>query len=185
MVSLTALWLPIVVSAVVVFVASSLVWMVLPHHRSDWKGLRDQKGMIAELERQGWDGGQFVFPYAGNPPKRDADWQRQCKEGPAGMLVLYPRGGVNMGKSLALWFILCLVLALFVAYLTGLTVPVGAPYLRVFRIAGTAAVLAWAGALPGGAIWFGRSWSSTLKEVVDGIVYGLLVAGVFGWLWPR
>jgi len=25
----------------------------------------------------------------------------------------------------------------------------------------------------------------TIKEVVDGLIYGLLTAGTFGWLWPR
>jgi len=35
------------------------------------------------------------------------------------------------------------------------------------------------------AIWRGQTWSMTIKEVIDGLVYGLLTAGTFGWLWPR
>jgi len=35
------------------------------------------------------------------------------------------------------------------------------------------------------AIWKGQPWSVTLKEIFDGLVYGLLTAGTFGWLWPR
>jgi hypothetical protein len=35
------------------------------------------------------------------------------------------------------------------------------------------------------AIWYRRSCSTTLKDVFDGLVYGLLTAGTFGWLWPR
>ena len=38
MVSLADLWLPILLSAVLVFVASSLIHMVLGWHRHDFKG---------------------------------------------------------------------------------------------------------------------------------------------------
>ncbi len=35
MVSLMSLWIPILVSAVIVFVLSSIIHMVLPYHRTD------------------------------------------------------------------------------------------------------------------------------------------------------
>jgi hypothetical protein len=28
-------------------------------------------------------------------------------------------------------------------------------------------------------------WSIVLKESFDGLIYSLLTAGTFGWLWPR
>jgi hypothetical protein len=34
-------------------------------------------------------------------------------------------------------------------------------------------------------IWKGEPWSMVIKEVIDGLIYGLLTAGVFGWLWPK
>jgi hypothetical protein len=34
------------------------------------------------------------------------------------------------------------------------------------------------------SIWYKKSWSGTLKNVFDGLVYGLVTGGVFGWLWP-
>jgi hypothetical protein len=30
-----------------------------------------------------------------------------------------------------------------------------------------------------------RSWIRTLKSMFDGLIYALLTASVFGWLWPR
>src|SRR6266851_8791731 len=42
MVSLSALWLPIVLSAVIVFVASSIMYMLLPYHRSDYRKLPEE-----------------------------------------------------------------------------------------------------------------------------------------------
>lgn len=186
MVSLSALWLPIVVSAVVLWFAGFLFWMVLPHHRGDWKKLPNEDALIAQLKQQNASRpGQFTFPHcADSKAMKDPEIQRKMKEGPAGMLVLFPAGGANMGQSMVLYLLHCGIVSLLVAYLASRTVPAGAEYLRVFQVVGTAGVLAWAGALPTFAIWFGRSWSSILKEIFDGIVYGLLMAGIFGWLWP-
>ena len=35
------------------------------------------------------------------------------------------------------------------------------------------------------SIWKGVRWGTTFKYVVDGIVYGLVTGGTFGWLWPK
>ena len=64
MVTLDALWLPILVSTVLVFVASSLVWMVLPHHRSDVKGLADEAAVMEALGHQALAPGLYNFPHA-------------------------------------------------------------------------------------------------------------------------
>ena len=102
-----------------------------------------------------------------------------------GTMVVWPPGPMSMGKQLGTWFVYLLVVSTAVACVAGRVLPVGSSYRTVFHTAGGAAVLAYAAAIVPNAIWWGRSWSSTLKEVVDGIVYGLLTAGVFGWLWPR
>ncbi len=61
----------------------------------------------------------------------------------------------------------------------------GANYLHVFRFAGATAFLGYAGALSQMSIWYRRAWSLTIKSSFDGLIYGLLTAGTFGWLWPR
>ena len=186
MVSLSSLWLPIVVSAIIVHFASFLAWMVLPHHRSDWKKLPDEDGTIAALKKQGIGRGQYSFPHCAGPQDmKTPEWQKKMKEGPSGMLTINPPGGGSMGKSIALHLVHCLVIGIFVAYLAGHTVNSGAEYLAVFRVVGTAAFLAWAGSIPVAANWFGKTWGSVIKEMLDGLVYALLTAGVFGWLWPR
>jgi hypothetical protein len=185
MVSLAQLWLPIVVSAVVVFFASFLAWMVLPHHRKDWKKVPDEDGLMGELKKQKPAAGQYMFPFcSGAAQRKDPEFQKKWKEGPSGTLVVFAPGGANMGKSLGQYFFLCLVVAVFVAYLAGRTLAAGSEYLAVFRVAGTAAILAWCGSVAVPSIWMGKPWSVTWKDLIDGIVYGLLTAGVFGWLWP-
>jgi len=90
-----------------------------------------------------------------------------------------------MPKFLIQWFVYCLLIEFFVAYLTGRTIAPGASYLVVFRVAGTAAFLAYGLSHLSNGIWKGQMWATTIKEVIDGLVYVLLTAGTFGWLWPR
>jgi hypothetical protein len=107
------------------------------------------------------------------------------KQGPVGFMTMLPSGPPAMPKFLIQWFVYCLVIGFFVAYLTGHTVPSGANYRAVFRVAGTAAFLAYGLGHLSNGIWKGEPWSVTFKEVFDGLLYGLLTAGTFGWLWPR
>jgi hypothetical protein len=184
MVSLGALWLPILVSSVVVFVASSLVWMVLPHHRSDWKALPGEDAVLEAMRRAGVGRGQYRFPYV-DPRDKSPEMQKRWQIQPMGTTTIWPAGRPNMGKQLGSWFLYLLFISICLAYLAGVVLPVGTAYRTVFRVVGTAAVLAYGGALLPNAIWWGRSWSTTLKEFADAVAYGLLTAGVFGWLWPR
>ena len=185
MVALTALWLPILLSAVIVFVASSLIHMVLPYHRSDYRQLPDEDKLRATLRSAGLQPGLYIFPYCTHKEMNSPAAKEKYKEGPVGMMTVFPSGPPAMPKFLSQWFGYCLVIGVFVAYLTGHTVASGAHYLTVFRVAGTAGFMAYGLGNLSNGIWKGQSWSVTLKEVFDGLVYGLLTAGTFGWLWPR
>jgi len=185
MVSLTALWLPIFLSAIIVFVASSIMHMLLPYHRSDYKQLPDEDKLLAALRAAGLKRGLYMFPFCTHKDMKSPAIAEKQKQGPVGMMTVFPSGPPNMPKFLAMWFVYCLIIGFFVAYLTGRTVAPGAHYLAVFRVAGTAAFLAYGLGTLSNGIWKGQTWSVTIKEVVDGLVYGLLTAGTFGWLWPR
>lgn len=185
MVSLTALWLPILVSAIIVFVASSIMHTVLPYHRHDYHQLPDEDKALAALRSVGLKRGLYIFPYGTHKEMKTPALMEKYKQGPVGMMTVFPNGLPVMPKFLGLWFAYCLVIGFFVAYLTGHTVPPGTAYLAVFRVAGTAAFLAYGLGHLSNGIWKGQTWSATIKEVIDGLVYGLLTAGTFGWLWPR
>jgi hypothetical protein len=60
LVSLAALWLPILLSAVIVFIASSIMHTVLPYHRGDYRGLPDEDNLLASLRGAGLTRG-FIF----------------------------------------------------------------------------------------------------------------------------
>jgi len=182
---LSALWLPIILSAVIVFVASSIMHMVLPYHRSDYRKLPDEDRTLAALRGSGLKRGLYIFPFCTHKDMKSPEIQEKYRQGPVGMLTVFPSGPPVMPKFLGLWFGYCLIVGLFVAYLSWHTVAQGANYLAVFRVAGTAAFLSYGLGHISDGIWKGQTWSSTIKEVVDGLVYGLLTAGTFGWLWPH
>ncbi len=185
MVSLSALWLPIVLSAVIVFVASAIMHMLLTYHRSDCHQLPEEDKLLATLRAAGLKRGFYMFPYCLPKEMKSPATIEKFKQGPVGTMTVIPSGPPAMPKFLGMWFAYCLIISFFVAYLTGRTVAPGADYLAVFRVAGTAAFLAYGLGQLSNGIWKGQPWGMTLKEVIDGLIYGLLTAGTFGWLWPR
>ncbi|MEW6073326.1 MAG: hypothetical protein AB1726_12140 [Planctomycetota bacterium] len=185
MVSLTALWLPILLSAVFVFIASSVIHMVTPMHKGDMKKLPGEDAVLAALRAAGARPGQYMLPGCPSMKEMGSEAMKaKYEQGPVGFLSVIPNGPPAIGKNLIQWFVYCLVIGVFVAYVTGVALAPGADYLRVFRIAGNAAVLGYALGAVDDSIWKGTPWATTAKFVLDGIVYGLVTAGTFGWLWP-
>jgi hypothetical protein len=187
MVPVMSLWLPIVLSAVVVFVASSIIHMVLPYHRADYKKLPDEEGVLSALRNLGVTPGDYVFPKPDSAKAmKDPAFIERWKKGPVGMMTIMKRAAApSMGKPLALWFLFCVVISIFSAYIAGRALQPGAPYLAAFRFAGATAFVGYALGLWPTTIWFGRAWTSTVKSNIDGLIYALLTGGVFGWLWPK
>ena len=185
MVALTALWLPILVSAVLVFLASAVAHMVLTYHQNDFGGLPEEDKVLDALRAAKVPPGAYAFPYCKTMKEMGSPEMRAKQErGPVGLLTMRPNGPPAMGKSLLLWFVYCLVVGVFAAYLAGRTLGPGADYLTVFRITGTVAFLGYAGGELVDLIWKAQTISNTVKGVIDGLVYALLTAGAFGWLWP-
>ena len=172
-------------SAVIIFVASSIMHMLLPYHKGDYRQLPDEDKVLTTLRAAGLMRGLYVFPYCTHKDMKSPAVQEKYKQGPVGMMTILPVGPPAMPKFLIQWFVYCLVIGFFVAYLTAHTVAFGAHYRAVFRVAGTAAFLAYGLGNLSNGIWKGQLWSMTIKEVIDGLIYGLLTAGTFGWLWPR
>ena len=185
MVPLSALWLPIVLSAVIVFIASSIMHMLLPYHKGDYLKLPDEEKVLPALRGAGLKRGLYIFPYCTHQDMKSPAAIEKYNQGPVGMMTVFPVGPPVMPKFLGLWFGYCLLISFFVGYLTAHTVAPGTYYLAVFRVVGTAAFLGYGLGTLSNGIWKGQTLSFTIKEVIDGLVYALLTAGTFGWLWPR
>jgi hypothetical protein len=186
MVPLTSLWLPILLSAVLAFVASFVLHMVLPFHRGDLRKVPREDEFLEAMRRLDIPPGDYAAPHGGGPEAmKDPAFIAKMSKGPLVLMTVSPGRAPTMTRELGLWFVYCLVVSVFAAYVTGRAVGPGTEYLEVFRFAGTTAFLGYSLALLQHSIWWRRNWGTTIRSMIDGLVYALLSAGVFGWLWPR
>ena len=186
MVTMTSLWLAILLSALIVWIASAIVWMVLPHHKKDFRELPDEEATRSALGSQNVQPGQYHVPHmASMSEMKQPEGQRKLAEGPVAFITVLRPGAPALGKKLALSFLYYVLVGIAVAYVATRLLAAGADYLAVFRLTGTVAWLAYSAAVIPDAVWLGRPWSVVAKQLADGLAYALLTAGVFGWLWPR
>lgn len=182
---LAVFWLPILLSAVFVFIASSIIHMVLPYHKSSYRKLADEDKVRSAIRASNPSPGMYNFPFCTHKDMNSDEMKAKFTEGPVGHLILYPNGPVFLPKFLALWFGFCIIVAVVVAYLAAHSVPPTSSYRHVFGVVGTAAFLAYGvGGLSNG-IWKGFPWKMVLLEAFDGLIYAGLTALTFAWLWPH
>lgn len=185
MVPTLQLWLPILLSAVAVFVVSSIIHMLLKYHQSDYMKLPQEAEIMDLLRPFDIPPGDYMMPRGeGTKDMNNPEFIEKFTRGPVALMTFWKSGPPSMTGSLIQWFLFCLLIGAFAAYLTGRAVGPGAEYLEVFRFAGTAAFGGYSLATFSESIWFKKKWSTTLKHVFDGFVYALVTAGMFGWLWP-
>ena len=186
MVPVFSLGLPVLLSAIFVFIASSVIHMVLGYHATDLRALPDEDGVAEALSKFSIPPGDYCLPKAGSmAAMKDPAFVAKMAKGPVFMGTFLQPGPVNMGPSLLKWFVYCVVVSAFAAYVTGRSLGPGASYMAVFGTCATVAFLSYSLALWQGVIWYQRSVSTTIKQNFDGLVYALLTAGTFGWLWPN
>ena len=186
MTQLHLLWLPILLSSVTVFIVSSLIHMVSAWHKNDYLKVPDEDKVMDALRPLAIPPGDYILPRpSSTADMRSPEFVEKMKKGPVMMLTVWANGPSPMGATLVLWFLYSAVVGLFAAYVAGRALPIGAPYLSVFRFVGVTAFLGYSAALWQMSIWYRRSWGTTIRTTVDGLIYALLSAGWFGWLWPR
>ena len=186
MASLTALWLPIVLAAVAVFIASSIIHIVLKYHNSEYRQLPNEDAILDAMRSARAGPGFYSFPYAGTMKEMGTpEMLEKYTQGPVGTVNIKPSGPPAMGMALLQWFVFCIAVGIFSGYLASRTLAAGTHYLQVFRVVGCASFMAYSFAHFSDAVWKMKPWTLTFKHVFDGLVYALLTAGVFGWLWPQ
>ena len=186
MVPLTSLWAPILLSAVIVFIASSVFHMLLPFHRKDYRKVPNEDAVMDALRPFALAPGDYVMPLAEPPVRMDSpEMLDKMTKGPVVMMTVLPSGPPAMGSTFAQWIAYCVVVSIFAGYIASRALGPGARYLDVHQIAGTVAFVGYALALWQMSIWFKRDWGTTVRSTIDGLIYGLLTGGTFGWLWPR
>jgi hypothetical protein len=186
MVPVMDLWIPILISTVLVFFASSFLHMVLPWHRKDFAKLPNEEAVLEAIRKAGASPGDYVFPCpSSHADMRTPEMIEKYKRGPSGFMTIRPPGAPVMGKFLSKWFLYCAAVGVFVAYLSGRTFTPETEYRILFRFVSTMAFLAYAAALWQDVIWKVQSWKTASKHTIDGLIYSLLTAGAFAGFWPR
>jgi hypothetical protein len=186
MIGLSALWMPIVVSAVFVFIALMILHMMPGWHKNDMSAVPGEDKVMETLRALNIQPGDYRFPYGRTVAEMEAPaFKEKMKAGPVGNMSILPSGETNMGKLMGLWFVYSLVIAVIVAYVTSRTRAPGAPYLEVFRVSGTVTFCCYSVAHWQNWVWWGKGTRFTLTNTVDGLIYALVTAGTFGWLWPK
>ena len=185
MTTIAALWMPIIVAAVLVFVASSIIHMAPLWHRNEFPKAPNEDRILDALRPLSIPPGDYMLPRAGGmKDMKSPEFTERMKRGPVLLMTVLPNGPAGMGKYLLQWFIYIVIVGIFSAYIAGRTLAPGTEYLAVFRIAGATAFIGYAVGLWQMSIWYHRAWSTTLKLTLDGLIYSLLTGGAFGWLWP-
>jgi hypothetical protein len=185
MTDITALWLPILASVIIVFVASSIIHMAPLWHRNDLPAPPDGDRLQDALRPFGLRPGEYMLPRPQSMKDCNTPaFVEKLTRGPVVIMTVIRNGPMSMSRPLVQWFVFIVAVSLLTAYLAGATLPAGASYLEVFRVAGTTAFIAYAAGVWPQSIWYHRPWGKTLRFTLDGLIYGLLTGGAFGWLWP-
>ena len=178
--TILSLWLPILGTAVAVFIAGAVIWMAMPWHKRDWDKTDDEEAVRAALKST--RPGMYTVPNCPPDQFKDPVMQQKFIDGPQAFITVVPSGLPKMGGKLLMNFVFNLIVAILCAYIVSRTITAGAEYLSVFRIAGTVAFIAYGVAYIQESIWFGREWSVTAKSFLDALIYAALTGGMFGWL---
>jgi hypothetical protein len=186
MVPVLSLLIPIALSAVFVFIASSIIHMATPWHKNDLKKLPNEDDVMNALRPFNLRAGNYGFPKPGSMKEMGSpEFQARAKAGPVGFMTIKESWDFSMGATLAMWFLYSLAVSLFAGYIAGVAFGPGTEYSRIMQVAGTVAFVGYAMAQMHESIWWGRNWGWTVRNMLDGLLYGLLTGGTFGWLWPR
>jgi hypothetical protein len=171
---------PIVVSAVVLFFASFLSWMVLQLHKTDWNKVAKEDELMATVKQCDLPVGSYMFPRCeSHAQMQTPEFQAKYAAGPRGIMTIM--APTNMGQNLGLTILYFLAVSTGLAYLASMALPRGADFMSVFRFVFVAAFMTFLAAMVQHAIWFRPRIAG---HVVESVAYSALTAAIFALLWP-
>lgn len=160
--------------------------MLSPWHKSDYPKIPNEEKVMDALRPFAIPPGDYMVPRVSKRAElQTPEFAEKMKKGPVMVVTVWPNGPVNLRTNLIGWFIYSIVIGIFSGYVAGRALPAGADYLQVFRFVGATAFIGYSAALWQMSIWYRRAWGTTIKSTVDGLIYALFTAGMFGWLWPH
>lgn len=184
-ITLIDLWMPILLGSALAWIASALIHTLLKYHNSDYRQLANEDQVAAAIRQGSPQPGLHSMPHCTDMSQMgDPAMQQKFKDGPVAFVTVFPNGLPNMGKLVGQQFLYFLLGSALIAWCASLALAPGAAYLSVFTLVAPVGFLAFGWAVVPFSIWYGHTWGSTLKYLFDALVYGLILAGCFAWLWP-
>jgi hypothetical protein len=182
------MWLPTLLSAVAVFVLSSIIHMVAPFwHRNDYGKLPNEAGVLDALRGFGIPPGEYFAPRpADGSDMRSEEFKEKVKRGPLVILNIATGDSASLARPLILWFVYALVVSALAGHLAFAATrgDPAADERLIFHTVALSAFLAYAAGLWQQVIWFRKPLVPTLKSTVDGVLYALATGGIFCYFWP-
>lgn len=186
MTPLSSLWLPILVSAVAVFVLSSIIHMMTPLHKNDFRKAPDENALTEAIRKLALPPGDYMVPKPSSmQDMKSPEFAERVKRGPNFMMTVFPGNWSGMGRQLTLWFLFSLVVIVIAAWVAGTAAGPGSDWHLVFHYAAITSFMGYAGALWPQWIWYGKNLGTTLRGTFDGLVYAVAIGVVMSWLWPH
>ena len=182
--TILSLWLPILVSAIGVFILSSVIHMLLGYHQNNFKKIPNEDDFLDTVGKLEIPPGEYMYPFcAGHKDMQSEGYMDKLNKGPVGMMTAMPKGPFAMGKNLFNWFIYSLIVGTFSAYIALQSLTAESSFNLVMHTVAIASFAGYALALIQNSVWYSRAWSTTLKFMFDGLVYSLTTGAIFAWLW--
>ena len=184
-VSISELWLVVLLAGVFCWVASALIHMLIKYHNADYQELANEDEVSAALRASSPAPGLYSMPFCidMNAMGEEA-MQNKFAKGPVVMISVFPNGMPQMGKLLGQQVLFFIIGSALVAYLASLALLAGADNMTVFRHVFVASFLAYGwGQIPH-SIWMGQPWSNCVRYLMDSVIYAVVTAATFAWLWP-
>jgi len=179
------LWLPVLIGAVAVFIASSIIWMALPYHKADIRFLPDERAFDEAIKPLDIAPGLYMFPNCASASEMKSDaFKERFERGPWGIITIMP-AKPNFGLNMLKTFLSYLVICTLIAYVAGSTIPAGAEYLHVFRVCGACGLLGFCTGGLAGDFFLGKPTRFVITGLIDGVMFTLILAGVFASMWPQ
>ena len=110
------------------------------------------------------------------------EYAEKYKAGPRGLLDVYDMPSMPMNMLCTVVFFL--ITSAVIGYITLVACPLGdenTTFMKVFRVAGTIGILTHASSGILNGIWFKKR---LFTDIIDGIVFGLILGLIFAFLWP-
>ena len=185
-VTLLQLWLPIILGGLFSWIASAIIHTVIKYHNADYKKLSNEDQVAAAFRQSQPKPGLYHMPHCIDMKEmQNESMQEKLKSGPIAMISVFENGLPKMGKLLIQQILFFIVACIMIAYIATLTLNSSSDFMSIFRILMIVGFLTFGYGIIPHSIWLGQPWANCIRYLFDALIYAVIIAATFAWLWPQ